>query len=169
MRACIFSGSWMTSWAMPWSISITARKWQEEGYTYRFTTDDNFWWLSLSNPFIAIMLSYSAHCCHVRVLIDRLADQFLLLYHCLSLKVLSSLSFSFGWICWILGFWVSASQAVHLQYCKATTRDKARAIWIQWWKGSCCHCCGGTAGDTSSWIVGCCSQGHPSKGHWVVT
>lgn len=42
-------------------------------------------------PFIAIMLSHSAHCCHVRVLIDRLADQFLLLYHCLSLKILSSL------------------------------------------------------------------------------
>ncbi len=48
-------------------------------------------------PFIAIMLSHSAHCCHVRVLIDRLADQFLLLYHCLSLKVLSSL-FLFFWL-----------------------------------------------------------------------
>jgi hypothetical protein len=42
-------------------------------------------------PFTEIMLSHSAHSCHVRVLIDRLADQFLLLYHCLSLKVLSSL------------------------------------------------------------------------------
>jgi hypothetical protein len=84
-------------------------------------------------PFIAIMLSHSAHCCHVRVLIDRLADQFLLLYHCLSLKVLSSLFlFLLAGFAEFLGFGYLHHRLFIYSYCKATTTDKARTNFIQW-------------------------------------
>jgi type III secretory pathway component EscV len=145
---------------------------KKEGYTYRFTTmtiSDDF---HCPIPFIAIMLSHSAHCCHVRVLIDRLADQFLLLYHCLSLKVLSSLFlFLLVGFC-LLDFGVLS---ICITGCSSTVTAKQQQQTRQEPFGSSGEKAAATAAVVvlqeipAAEFVECCSQGHPSKGHWVVT